>query len=55
MPPSKSLAQNRLMHAVASDPSKGKALGLSAKVARDFVAADKGRKIGKLPQHVKKK
>lgn len=53
--PSESQAQNRLMHAVAENPKLGAKLNIAPKVARDFVGADKGRKIGKLPQHVKKK
>jgi hypothetical protein len=51
---SKSRSQNRLMHAVAEDPAVAKATGVPQKVAREFVAADKGRKIGKLPDKVKK-
>jgi hypothetical protein len=47
--------QNRLMHAVAEDPAVAKKTGVSQKVAKEFVAADKGRKIGKLPEKVKAK
>jgi hypothetical protein len=53
--PSKSKAQNRLMHAVAEDPAVAKKTGVSQKVAKEFVAADTGRKIGKLPNKVKGK
>lgn len=38
------------MHAAA----EGKIEGVSPKVGKDFVKADAGRKIKKLPQHVKK-
>jgi hypothetical protein len=43
------------MHAVAEDPEIAKQTGVSQKVAKEFVAADKGRKIGKLPEKVKVK
>lgn len=49
--PSESQAQNRFMHAVA----EGKIKGVKPSVGKDFVKADEGRKIGKLPQHVRKK
>lgn len=48
--PSVSKAQNRFMHAAA----EGKIKGVSPTVGQDFVDADEGRKIGKLPDHVKK-
>lgn len=48
--PSVSQAQNRFMHAAA----EGKIRGVSPKVGQDFVDADEGRKVGKLPEHVKK-
>lgn len=48
--PSVSQAQNRLMHAAA----KGEVEGVPAKVGKEFVKADHGRKIHKLPKHVKK-
>ncbi len=47
--PSKSQAQNRLMHAAATSPAVAKKTGVPVKVAKEFVAADKGRKIGNLP------
>lgn len=47
--PSKSKAQNRLMHAAA----EGKVEGVPASVGKDFVAADAGKKVGKLPEKVK--
>lgn len=48
--PSTSQAQNRFMHAVA----EGNVADVPAKVGKKFVKADKGRKIKKLPQHVRK-
>jgi hypothetical protein len=48
--PSVSQSQNRFMHAAA----EGKVAGVSPKVGKDFVKADHGRKIGKLPKHVRK-
>lgn len=49
--PSVSQAQNRFMHAAA----EGEVAGVPAKVGKEFVEADAGRKIKKLPKHVKKK
>jgi len=46
--PSKSKAQSRLMHGVASGGIKGSDVPKS--VARDYVAADKGRSQAKLPE-----
>jgi hypothetical protein len=46
--PSVSQAQNRFMHAVA----EGKVADVPAKVGKEFVKADHGRKIKKLPKHV---
>lgn len=48
--PSESQAQNRFMHAVESNPAFAKKVGVPQKVGRDFVAADKGRSIKKLPE-----
>lgn len=53
--PSKSQAQNRLMHAVEEDPELAKEKGIPQSVAREYVKADHGRKVGKLPEHVKPK
>lgn len=57
--PSVSAAQDRFMRFAASAKGRAKlkAEGKrapSAAVAKEFVSADAGRKIGKLPQHVKK-
>lgn len=49
--PSKSQAQNRFMHAVA----EGEVQGVPPSVGKEFVKADEGRKIGKLPKRVKRK
>lgn len=46
--PSKSKAQSRLMHGVASGSIKGS--GVPKSVAKEFVAADKGRSQAKLPE-----
>ena len=45
--PSVSQAQNRAMHAAANGNS---ALGIPKKVGQDFVSADAGSKVGKLPK-----
>lgn len=46
--PSKSKAQSRLMHGVASGSIKGSDVPKS--VAREYVAADKGKNQSKLPE-----
>ena len=43
--PSKSAAQARLMLAAAHNPQVAKRAGIPQKVAREFVAADKGKKV----------
>jgi hypothetical protein len=48
--PSVSQAQNRFMHAVA----EGNVKGVPKSVGEDYVEADHGRKIKKLPKHVRK-
>jgi len=53
--PSESAAQHRLFEMVAHDPAAAKRTGIKASVAKDFVAADKGRDLKSLPQHVEKK
>jgi hypothetical protein len=52
--PSVSQAQSRLMH-MAVNPKSRRRMSHppSLEVAREFVAADEGRKVGKLPEHVK--
>lgn len=49
--PSKSKAQNRFMHAAA----EGKIPSVPRKVGKEFVKADEGRKMSKLPSRVKAK
>ena len=43
--PSKSAAQARLMLAAAHDSKVAKRAGIPQRVAREFVAADKGKKV----------
>ena len=50
--PSSSRAENAAMHSAVEGHS---ALGIPKSVGKDFVKADAGRKIGKLPKHVKRK
>ena len=52
--PSKSQKQNRFMHAAAKNPKMAKRMGVPQKVAKDFVKADAGRKIKRLPMHAHK-
>ena len=47
--PSKSKAQSRLMQATAH----GAKTGVPKSVAKEFVAADKGKKVSKLPEKKK--
>lgn len=49
--PSKSKAQNRFMHAVA----EGHVKDVPKSVGKEFVKADQGKKVGKLPEHTKKR
>ena len=51
--PSQSKAQSRYMHGIASGSIKPGKDGPSRTVARDFVAADKGRNLSKLPEHAR--
>ena len=50
--PVRSKAQNRLMQAAAH--SKGGYDGVPQSVGKEFVMADLGRKLGGLPERVKK-
>jgi hypothetical protein len=45
--PSKSGKQHRLMALVANDPKAAKRLGISQKVGKEFMKADKGKKFDK--------
>ena len=53
--PSKSQAQHNLMAMVAHDPQAAKRLGIPQSVGKDYVAADKGKKLGEMLKHVRKK
>lgn len=50
-----SKAQARLMQAVAASDSLAAKLGIKRSVAQEFVAADHGRSLKNLPEHVKPK
>ncbi len=52
--PTKSQAQHSFMEAAAHNPAFAKKAGITPSVANEFVLADVGRKLGGLPQHVKK-
>jgi hypothetical protein len=43
--PSKSLAQHKLMEAVAHNPSFAKKVGIPTKVGKEFAKADEGKKF----------
>ena len=49
--PSVSQAQNAAMHAAAEGKST---LGIPASVGKEFVSSDHGRKVKKLPKHVRR-
>ncbi len=49
--PAKSQAQARAMHAAAEGKST---LGIPKRVGKEFVAETRGKKVSKLPEHVKK-
>lgn len=50
--PSKSQAQHNFMEGVAHNPEFAKRAGVSQKVGKDFVEADKGKSTKSLPKHV---
>lgn len=52
--PTVSKKQQRLMNAVAKDKTVAKKTGVSQKVAKDFVAADKKRGAAELPESAKR-
>jgi hypothetical protein len=52
--PSKSQAQHNYMEMLAHGGKSNKGKGPSKAVAREFVAADKGRSSKRLPKHVRK-
>ena len=45
--PSKSAKQHRFMEMVAHDPEAAKRVGVPQSVGKDFVAADKQKKLAK--------
>ncbi|MBN3809400.1 hypothetical protein [Paraburkholderia sp. Ac-20347] len=49
--PMKSKAQNRAMHAAAEGRSK---LGIPKKVGKEFVSAEHGKSVKRLPERKKK-
>lgn len=53
--PSESKAQHNLMEAVDHNPAFAKKVGIKKDVAHEFVMADVGRKLSKLPRKVRKK
>lgn len=53
--PSKSKAQHNLMAMVAHDPEAAKRMGIPQSVGKDYIAADKGKKLGEMLKHVRKK
>jgi hypothetical protein len=50
--PSKSRAQQKLMHAAAKSPAVAKKTGVPQSVAKEFVKADHARGTKKLPEKV---
>ncbi len=54
MPKIVSKAQSSLMQAAAHDPKVAKKTGVPQKVAKAAVSEAHGRKLKKLPEHVKK-
>lgn len=53
--PSRSQKEARTMQAAKHDPAFAAKMGIPQSVAADFVAADKGRDLSKLPVRVKPK
>jgi hypothetical protein len=51
--PSVSKKQHAFMEMVAHDPAAAKRVGVPQSVGEDFAAADKGKEIKELPQHVR--
>ncbi len=50
--PSRSMKEHRMWEWAKHNPEAAQAKGLDPAVARDFVAADKGRDLSKLPEKV---
>ena len=55
MMPSHSEKQRRFMAAAAHDPQFAKSAGIPQSVAREYNQADKGKKLGEMLKHVRKK
>jgi hypothetical protein len=53
--PSQSRAQHNLMEMVAHDPEAAKRLKIPQSVGKDYVAADKGKKLAEMLKKVPKK
>lgn len=53
--PSKSKKQHAFMEMVAHDPKAAARVGVPQSVGQDFVAADKGKSLKKLPERVTRK
>lgn len=53
--PMESKAQNRAMHAAASDPAVAKRIGIPQKVANRFVEASHGQRVRDLPERAQAK
>lgn len=53
--PSVSRRQHNYFEAISHDPAFAAKAGVKQSVANDFVAADKGRDLSKLPERVAKK
>ena len=53
--PSKSLAQHNLMAMVAHDPKAAKRVGIPQSVGKDYVEADKGKKLAEMLKKVPKR
>lgn len=53
--PSKSQAQHNLMAMVAHDPKAAKRLGIPQSVGKDYVEADKGKKLAEMLKKVPKR
>jgi hypothetical protein len=51
---SSSRKQHNFMEMVAHDPKAARRVGVSQSIGKDFVLADVGRKLGGLPERVKK-
>lgn len=53
--PSTSKRQHNFMEMIAHDPAAAKRVGVKQSVGKDYVAADKGSDLSKLPDRVQHK